>query len=213
MKTKKTKRCDKKVILSDQLALKQLRQELRLSQKEAGEKLQLSHKSVGAIENGRVSLDRNRIEKIVISYGLTYLDFVRAKRIIEKEGHKKPKRQFTRKVLKNSDRRSYQTIITKECKVLRSMRRMKKLSQDEASRLCGYSRATIGHIENGRIELTEERIRHIVESYGYSYRYYKLNLLEDIQRDSILDDCISQIESLNDEKLALVKGILNNIQT
>lgn len=211
MKTKKTKRCDKKVILSDQLALKQLRQEQRLTQKEAGEKLGLSHKSIGAIENGRVSLDRKRIEEIVISYGLTYLDFVRAKRIIEKEGLKKPKRQFTRKVLKNSDRRSYQKIITKECKVLRSMRRMKKLSQYEASRLCGYSKATIGHIENGRIELTEERVIHIIKCYGYKDTNFEKDMKGLIQKDYIVNNCIDLINILEGEKLEMIHKLLKNL--
>src|SRR5690606_6733366 len=127
----------------------------------AGKRLGISEKTIGAIENGRISLDKKRAEEIVVAYGLTYLDFERARRLIIKEGPKKHKRQFVRTVLKNSDRRSYQKFVTKECKVLRSMRRMKKISQDEASRLCGYSRATIGHIENGRIGLTPERKRHI----------------------------------------------------
>ncbi len=90
-------------------------------------------------------------------------------------------------MLKNSDRRSYQKIVTKECKVLRSLRRIKKISQDQASAMCGYSRPTIGHIENGRIELSEERLRHIVKSYGYKYSDFEGSMAKAELRDTIVD--------------------------
>ncbi len=212
MKTRNKKRCAKKVITSDQLAIRELRLKQDLTLKEAGEKLGLSSKGIGAIENGRTALPKERIEQIVKAYGLSYLDFIRAKRIIDKEGIKKRKRQFTRRVLTNSDRRSYQKIITKECKVLRSMRRMKKISQDEASRLCGYSRPTIGHIENGRIELSKERIKHIVESYGYQFESFHVNLNRTHLRDDIVDSCVIIIEQLDDSQLYLFKELLKNFK-
>jgi hypothetical protein len=43
---------------------------------------------------------------------------------------------------------------------------MKNLTQDQASAVCGYSRTSIGHIENGRITLDQNRIEHIIASYG-----------------------------------------------
>jgi DNA-binding XRE family transcriptional regulator len=65
----------------------------------------------------------------------------------------KPIRKIIRRVLTNNDRCSYQRIITKEVRVLKALRRMEKLSQDQASSICGYSISTISHIENGRIEI------------------------------------------------------------
>ena len=67
MQTKRQKRFDKKAITSDQLAIRELRLELGMTLKEAGIKLGLSDKGIGAIENGRISLDRKRIEDIVLS--------------------------------------------------------------------------------------------------------------------------------------------------
>ncbi len=55
-----------------------------LTLKEAGEKLGLSDKGIGAIEDGRVSLKRKRIVEFVTLYGLDYLDFIRVKKLIEK---------------------------------------------------------------------------------------------------------------------------------
>lgn len=211
MKSRNEKRCQRKAITLDHIALRELRQELSLTLKEAGDKLSLSSKSIGAIENGRVGLDRKRIEEIVNSYGLTYLDFLRVRKLLEKNQFKRARRVTIKKVLKNSDRRSYQRIITKECKVLRSMRRIKKISQDEASALCGYPRASIGHIENGRIEITRERAKHIVESYGYKYSEYEVNLTKAELRDTIIDLCLEKIEALDDSKLDVVKNLLRNL--
>jgi len=94
---------------------------------------------------------------------------------------------------------------------LRSMRRMKKISQDEASRLCGYSRATIGHIENGRIELSRSRIEYILRCYGYEYSEFEGNMSKEELRDSITDYCFNKIEELENEKLELLKNLLRNL--
>ena len=91
------------------------------------------------------------------------------------------------------------------------MRRLKKLSQDKASNFCGYPRATIGHIENGRIELSNERIKHIVESYGYKYSEFEENLNKDEMRDTIVDSCLQKIEKLDDSKLEIVKNLLGSL--
>lgn len=211
MSAAKKRRFDKKIISPEHHAIKALRIEVGFTLKEAGKRLEISEKTIGAIENGRISLGKNRIEEILKAYGLTYLDFERARRLIIKEGPKKHKRQFIRTVLKNSDRRSYQKIITKECKVLRSMRRMKKISQDEASRLCGYSRATIGHIENGRIELTKDRIQCILRAYNYKYTEFEKYLGNREISDNIIEYCIKKVWQLEDSKLSIIKTLLENI--
>lgn len=207
----KSKQNAKKAITTDHLALRELRLECGMTLKEAGEKYGVFSKGMGAIENGRVCLNREKIEAIINSYGLTYLDFVRAKRLIEKGSKRRPKRTFVKTVLKNSDRRSYQKIITKECKVLRSLRRIKKISQDQASAMCGYSRPTIGHIENGRIELSDERIRHIVKSYGYKYSDFEGSMAKAELRDTIVDTCLEKINQLDDTKLEIVKNLLRSL--
>tara|TARA_R110002072_G_scaffold276051_1_gene437274 strand:- start:2437 stop:3075 length:639 start_codon:yes stop_codon:yes gene_type:complete len=210
MKLKLKKKCKAKPKLIEPQALKELRLELGMTQLRASEKLELGPKGLAAIENGRVALNRNRIEEIVNSYGLHYLDFIRVKKRIEKEQRKKKRPDTIKSVLKNSDRRSYQKIVTKECKILRSMRRVKNISQDKASSLCGYSRATIGHIENGRIEISINRAKHIVKAYGYSFSDYEKNLSKTEQRDSIIDSCLEKIEHLDDNKLELVKNLLES---
>ncbi len=211
MKFNRKKKCKTKSKLIEYQALKELRLELGMTLKKASEKLELGPKGLGAIENGRVCLDKERIEEIVSSYGLTYLDFVRKKKIIEKEQQKKKGRSTVKHVLTNNDRRSYQKIITKECRVIKSMRRIKGISQDKASKLCGYSRPTIGHIENGRIELSIDRIKHIIHSYGYKFKDFEENMNKVELRDQIVDSCFDKINNLDDTKLDIVKNLLGSL--
>lgn len=211
MKRIKKRRIEKKLISPDHKAIKELRLEAGLTLKEAGKSLNISEKTIGAIENGRISLSKPRINEIINCYGFTYFDFVRVKKLHDKSENKRLPRKTIKTVLKNSDRRSYQKIITKECKVLRSMRRIKKISQDEASKLCGYSRPTIGHIENGRIDLNTERVKHIIESYGYKYSDFEESLGKAELRDVIIDSCLLKIWALDDAKLILLKGLLESL--
>lgn len=187
-------------------ALKRAREALALSRKELASRLKISVSAVEKYERGVDILSEERIEKILEALEITPEQFQKLKR-----GKSLNTRADRKKnVLKNSDRRSYQKIITKECKVLRSLRRQKGFSQDRASALCGYSRPTIGHIENGRIELTAERIKHIVNCYGFSFSEFEKSLEQEELKDEKVDSCVAKIRGLSDEKLNLLKGILES---
>lgn len=95
--------------------------------------------------------------------------------------------------------------------MLRILRQMKNLSQDQASSVCGYSRPSIGHIENGRIELDQERIRHIVESYGHRVSDFERLMKEEIIRDEVLEDIADKIRELSEDKLKLVNSLINGM--
>lgn len=153
-------------------ALKRARELRGYSRKELAVRLNVTAKAIEKYENGRDFISKERLLKILNALGISYERFNK----IRKGKNLNSREDRIKKVLINSDRRSYQKNITKECKVLRSMRRMKKISQDQASKMCGYSRPTIGHIENGRIELTKERIEHILNSYGYIFSDFKENM-------------------------------------
>jgi transcriptional regulator with XRE-family HTH domain len=113
--------------------------------------------------------------------------------------------------LKNTDRRHYQKIITKEVRVLKNFRKMRNLSQDEASSLCGYSRATIGHIENGRIELNKERIGHISMCYGFTYSDFEKHFGITNLREESIEYCSRNLKSLSDEKLNLIRTMIDSL--
>lgn len=188
-------------------ALRRARELRKLSRKELASRLDISVSAVEKFERGVDILSEERINRILEAMEITAQQFHKVKRGKNLNSTADRKKL----VLSNSDRRSYRKEITKECQVLRSMRRMKSLSQDQASFLCGYARATIGHIENGRIELSNERIRHIVESYGYKYMDFENNLNQEELRDQIIETCIDKINQLDDSKLGLVKNLLGSL--
>ena len=99
MKKKTKKRCDYKRISTEHLALKKLRLDLGLTLKQVGELLGLSAKGLGAIENGRLSLDRTRILKIFKKYRLSEKEFNEVKIRIESDSKCKLKRVYSKRVL------------------------------------------------------------------------------------------------------------------
>jgi transcriptional regulator with XRE-family HTH domain len=201
----------KKKLNENQVAIKEMRLDLGIGLREAGERLGLSSKTVGAIENGRIGLSNERAEEISILYGLTANDLKRTKRIIKKDGIKDRRKKKIKTVLSNKDRRSYQKILTKECQVLKALRRSKGISQDKASELCGYPRSTIGHIENGRIDLDESRVRHIIKCYGLKFAQFEEYLEKDEFRVNVIDSCYEKIKRLDDRKLDIVRNLLGSM--
>ena len=194
-----------KNVTSELKAIRLAREKLGITRQELAESLGISYKAVEKIENGRMPLSVERKAEILKILGI---DEQRLKRI-KKAGVVVPKEK-TKTVFENAQRRSYRRVITKEVRVLRLLRIMKKLPQDRASTICNYSRPTIGHIENGRIEIPMERIRHIVTSYGYQFSKFEELMKEEVLRDEIVESCTQKLISLSEDKLKLVQSVLAN---
>ena len=166
-------------------------------------RLNLSPKAIEKYENGRAIIDDEKVFKILDALKISKEEFKKIKR-----GKKAGLSKRDKNIRANNDRRSYQRVITKECRVLKSLRKTKGITQDNASYLCGYSRPTVGHIENGRIGLSKERIKYIIKCYGYKYSDFEANLGKEELRDEVLYSCIGKIELLDDSKLSIVKNLL-----
>ncbi len=197
---------EERMTKSRALVLKKARILKGLSRKDLAKKLNVSYKAIEKIENGRDKLSEYRFQNILKAIEISPDEFLKIKR-----GKKITKAERVKNVITNNDRRSYRKLITKESQVLKSLRRLKDISQDQASALCGYSRPTIGHIENGRITLDKERIVHIVTCYGYSYLDFERSFHKEKLRDEIIDLCISKLKKLSDEKLAIVWGMIDSL--
>lgn len=199
-------------VQTEAIALRKLREIKGLNRKDAGVLLDVGYKTIEKLENGRTSLNKTRIEKTVLAYGLTYQDFLlclegKSEQVKERLGHTKAK------VLDdNKNRRSYKKVVTKEVRVLQVLRRLKNLTQYKASFACGYSKTAIGHIENGRIELPKARIRHIVNSYGFTMQDFEYHMKSDVFVTDMQDDCIKIIKALGEEKLKAVYPLLSTFK-
>lgn len=93
-----------------------------------------------------------------------------------------------------------------------SLRKMKGWSQPEAAMKCGWSRSCIDHLENGRVDCTEEKIAHILSSYGSKRSLYDELMDATILRDEAIEDCHSILEKLDNDKLRAVKALLDNFR-
>lgn len=184
--------------------LRRLRELKQMSRIDLGARLNLGYKAIERIENARDFLTPERLNKILEALEISTSDFFKFRK--RKLNLVKPR---VKKVNLNNERRSYRKEITREVQALKSIRVAKNISQDQASTICGYSRATIGHIENGRIELTKERIRFILNCYKSTEQEFEYYLKSEEQRFKILDECISKLKKINDDKLKIVKTILD----
>lgn len=192
-----------KINLSHAKALRRAREMLKVSRENLAQALKVSFKTIEKLENGRSQIDEERINSILTALNLSREAY---EKIRKGKGIGLLRRK--KKVLINGQRRSYQKVISKEVRVLKIMRQMQKYSQDQASALCGYSRPTIGHIENGRIELPKSRIRHIVLSYGLEMNQFYILMKEEILRDELLQSCFEKMNQLTEDKLKLVNSLL-----
>ena len=200
------KSIEQKIIESNAKVLRKARVLKCLSRKELAEKLNVTYKSIEKIENGRDKLSPERLNKILDAIGISNEEFLKLKL-----GKGITEQVRLKNVLEHRDRRSYKKNITKEVKVLKTLRRMKDISQDKASTLCGYSRPTIGHIENGRIAIDRNRILHIISCYGFKFIDFERYLKVDNLRDEIIDHCLIKLKTFSDEKLGHVWGIIDSM--
>lgn len=195
-----------KINLSYAKALRRSRELLKVTRNELALRLNLSPKAIEKYESGRAIIDQEKLQTVLGALGLSLEDFEKIRRGKGCGLKKKVKTVFT-----NKERRSYQRIITKEVRILKILREIKNLSQDQASSVCGYSRPSIGHIENGRITLDQNRIEHIVESYGMPMSEFHRLMREEIIRDEIIKNSLEIMKSLSEEKLKMVNSLLQNL--
>ncbi|MBU6374373.1 MAG: helix-turn-helix domain-containing protein [Bdellovibrionales bacterium] len=99
--------------------------------------------------------------------------------------------------------------VTLIAKTLRYMRLSRGVSQDKAAKHLGLSKASIGHFEHGRVDLTDERIETFLALYEYSMKDFKEFL--DGKPIPVLDlkyECLMLLEKIDETKLRTVHSVL-----
>lgn len=195
--------------ISDAVAIKKMRLLRKMNRKEAALVFSYSRSSIEKVENGRGKLTPDRVRRFVEGYGFTWNQFLDLKLGKQLDGFQPPVAPKKIRIIEHVElRRSYKKIITDEVRALRMFRKRKGISQYEASEICGWCSATIGHIEQGRIELTEERIKHILSAYGFTLKEFYESVRSGIKREEVEVECLKLIQRLDDNRLLAVKGIL-----
>lgn len=195
--------------ISDAVAIKKMRLLRKMNRKEAALLFSYSRSSIEKVENGRGKLTPDRVRRFAEAYGFTMNQFFDLKLGKLPEGFQPTVAPKKIRIIEHVElRRSYKKLITDEVRALRIFRKRKGLSQYGASEMCGWSSATIGHIEQGRIELTEERIKHILGAYGFTLKEFYESVRSGIRREEVEEVCLKLIQRLDDNRLLAVKGIL-----
>lgn len=202
-----------KSVSSEALAIKALRLTKGLSRREAGALCGCSARAFEQLENGRCGFTGRRTERIIGAMGFSMADFDEVVKdphsLIKALESNEPKEVALKE---RKERRSCFRIITKEVRVLRILRERRGLTQNQASVRCGYTYAILGQIENGRINIPHDRIKHIVKSLGYRMDDYEKLMQSEILRDEIISECNELMSKLDDPKLASVRTILKSLR-
>ena len=202
----------RKYVTDDMRTIKALRLMKGLSRKEAGALCGVSRVAFEQLENGRCNVSETRLRRYVEALGFTFEKFTEVRKSVKTLLHKlelntqlKPKKLALPK-------RNYHRIITKEVRVIRVLRQKSGVSQLQAARQCGYARAVFGHIENGRIELPEPRLEHIVRCLGHDWIAFQKLMNAEVLRDELIEQCTQYLKNLDDTRLdsaaTVIKALL-----
>lgn len=107
------------------------------------------------------------------------------------------------------EKRSQKKIITREVRIIRTIREKKKLSVKKAADAIGTNKSTLTALENGRIDLSNDWIKKILKGYKVNEASF-LQMIE--AKDSIREEIISELNDLilklENDKLLTIKHFL-----
>jgi len=109
-------------------------------------------------------------------------------------------------------KRSQQKKITIQARTIRYMRVIRGISQREAARRCGLSESAIGHYEQGRMDISGERLGKFLNCYGFLMEDFDqfANGTKPIPVVSMRDECMSLLGQMDDKKLRAVHAMLTS---
>jgi transcriptional regulator with XRE-family HTH domain len=199
--------------ISDHAVLiKKMRLLKRLTRQQAAELyFDFSFKTIEKLENGRGPITIEKFREFQEKYGFSDNDVeaIRTGKIQVSSDANSIRKKITTE--KRKDRRFCHRQVTRECKVLKEMRIQKGLDQYSASELCRFGVNTVGFIENGRVALTDRKLNHIVETYGFTMEYFFQLLKLPLLRHEMVEDGQSILGNMDDNKLRVVLPMLQSM--
>ncbi|HMN69489.1 MAG TPA: helix-turn-helix transcriptional regulator [Bdellovibrionales bacterium] len=201
-----------KVVTKDVIILRRMRIVRRINRDDAAKAIERSVKSLERFENGRSNLSTEQKKALVRRYRFTWQEFL-SYMDGECDLPDLPSRStYPSKEKPREEGRKYQKVVSKEARVLKIMRKMAGLTQPEASAKCGLHRSCVDHLENGRVEITREKIEQMVRAYGFKMYVFEELMEAPMLRDEVLQDCLKILTVLDNEKLRAVKALLDNFR-
>lgn len=201
-----------KKVPKDVIVLRRMRIFRKIDRNVAALAIERKEKAIERFENGRAPLTEDQKKTLVRRYRYTWQEFLAFLDGQNELPELPPRYTFKPKSAPREEGRKYQKVVSKEARVLRVMRKMAKLTQPQAAGKCGMHRSCIDHLENGRVEITPEKIAHIVRYYGFKMDIFEELLGAAMLRDEVIEDCTKILNALDNEKLRAVKALLDNFR-
>lgn len=198
-------------ISDDAVIIKKMRLLKKLNRQQAGLLFDFSFKYIEKLENGRGPITVEKFREFQEKYGFSdnQVEDLRTGKIEAPTDANCIRKRITCE--KRQDKRFRHRRITRECKVLKELRLRIKLDQASASKKCGLGKNTIGWIENGRVTLTQKKIAHIVESYGFSMELFNQLLKVNPLKHEMIEQCCQIISEMDENKLRAIQPMLQSI--
>ena len=206
-------RHQQKIMTDDTIAIRKLREIRRLTRAQAGIRMTLSSKQIEAIENGRVQLTEARIDDFCAAYSVsrTTYELIKSGKASGLPDAKANEPKL--KIIEHKNlRRNYKKLIDRRVRAIISLRHLSGLSQNNASYKCGYARCQFGQVENGRIEISEKRIRHIVSRLGFTMDDYQRELAGEKTSYEMREECEVILKGLSIEQLQTIHPLLKSLE-
>ena len=105
-------------------------------------------------------------------------------------------------------------LITPEAELLKRLRESRNLSLSEVAELAGKSIAWISHVENGRMDLTQDHLKILVAAYGHTARSFQTYLTGKAFLDSpSRKECLDTIHNLPDQHIEALLPLVQTLKT
>jgi len=193
-------------------ALKSIRISKGITREDIAAHLDCAKFTVERIENGRIPIDDKKIASLLRRYRVSKEEFNQILEGTIKLPSLAPRSVY--KTVKNDPKtyRRYRIEISKEARILRAMRKMKKLSKPKAAKLCDIHPSCIDHRENGRTNISKEDIRNLVTGYGFKMSDFYDLMEQPILRDEVIEECFKILQTIETDKLNAVRALLVNFK-
>lgn len=193
-------------------AVKAARLAKGLSRSDLAAKLGWKAVSIEQIENGHCNFSAERLRRVVGALGYSQEQFENIKRDPKFTVAIAIESGLRDRTVDRKPRRNHYKIVTKEVRVIRILRQRKRISQVQASKLCGFVPGGFGHIEVGRVELTKARIEHILQCLGYSWADFSVLMDAPVLRDEIIAEAGIYLARLSDEGLMAALNVIKALR-
>ena len=200
-------------ISDNAIILKKMRLLRRLTRQQAALLFEFSFKYIEKLENGRGPITSEKFKEFQKKYGFSNreVEELRSGKLKSPTDANSIRKKITTEKRKN--RRFCHRRVTRECKVLKELRLQKGIDQYCASRLCGYGKNAIGFIENGRVTLTDKKLRHIVGTYGFTMELFYQLLKVSPLRHEMIEQCQSILAEMDENKLRAIMPMLQSMSS